>query len=702
MRTLILIRLICVYSFLLIFLSTTPILANTYYVASAPNGDNSNDGSIQYPWATFEYALGQLSPGDILRLREGTYYESSISINLKGTAASPITIESYPGELAVIDGGVPFFKDTTNTEWELLDSAISLYKSKRTFSEDFVNAWLINDNLHLIEYETDANIEAEYYGPVNNLTPLYQGPGIQLRSDGHLYIRLTQNPNDLIDYKGNPIGPVPADIDPNNQEMAVFFSGVLIFLSGAEYINFKNISLNYSRYILDIREGTNNIEFDNCRINFGRYGMVVRDASDFNIHHCDFNNGAPQNVYWTDVKNRPEEVHEPYPEFQSAGITGPMPGFNIVNCTFRDGFDALFVNSGSSNTTIKHNSFFRLRDDAITIDAGNGNMEFAYNVLWNVGSGISTKESTADPSGHIYIHHNIIDNSIYQHGGRVGNYRESDWPVWMAIDPFGSHGHMTAWWKVYNNTIVTRRSGYDWTPSGPHAVIGNPEKFVLNNIFLILDDRIIFRGDHVSDGSHYDGNVFYRVSPGRYPLLYDFGDGNNYNSLSDFRMNSGTNWEENGLETNPELNPLAYNEELPDSSTFRERYRPGNSQMFTMGASYRGLDWPGTENINYRGAIESAVVSETGSTILQHSFQVSVNQNTGGNTSFMVELENPAPVTLNVYDIRGRKIWSYRKNSKNVKYKIDANGLNLSAGFYLVTVQQQNEITTRKFIIVKY
>ena len=90
-------KLTCVLSYLLIFLFTNSLLAKTYYVAPAPGGENSNDGSIQNPWATFEYALGQLSAGDTLRLREGTYYENSIFINLKGTADSPITIESYPG-----------------------------------------------------------------------------------------------------------------------------------------------------------------------------------------------------------------------------------------------------------------------------------------------------------------------------------------------------------------------------------------------------------------------------------------------------------------------------------------------------------------------------------------------------------------------------------------------------------------------------
>ena len=50
--------------------------ATEYYVS--PNGSNSNDGTFDHPWKTVEYALGQLSPGDVLYLRAGIYYEHEI------------------------------------------------------------------------------------------------------------------------------------------------------------------------------------------------------------------------------------------------------------------------------------------------------------------------------------------------------------------------------------------------------------------------------------------------------------------------------------------------------------------------------------------------------------------------------------------------------------------------------------------------
>ena len=63
---------------------------NTEYYVS-PNGSDDNNGTLDSPWKTLEYALGKLSPGDVLYLRGGIYYEHEISTSLKGTASAPIT-----------------------------------------------------------------------------------------------------------------------------------------------------------------------------------------------------------------------------------------------------------------------------------------------------------------------------------------------------------------------------------------------------------------------------------------------------------------------------------------------------------------------------------------------------------------------------------------------------------------------------------
>jgi len=573
-----------------------------YYLAVT--GDDGDDGSLQHPWATVAHALTQLGPGDTLQLRQGTYREHHLTVGLHGTAAALIVIESYPGERATIDGGIDAFLNAPNTRWELVDAAIDLYRSIDAFSASHVYAWLVDDDLHLVTYDDGANLESTNYGPVNGYDPIYQGPGIQLRADGHLYIRLSQNPNDLIDPNGDPIPPIPADVNPNHNNIAVFFSSVLFYLDAAEYVQFRDLDFSHANYLFDIRNASNHITFRNCAFNAGSYGMVVRDAHDFDIRQCEFDCGFPQYVYWTDVKNADHEVAEAYPEQQSKAISGNLSGFGIRDCTFRKSMDGVGVMDGSVGVHIENNRFLEIRDDALDLRAGIADVEIAHNMLWGVGSGVSMTGTDAQPLGSVYIHHNVIDASIDQHGGREGNYRGDDWPVWTVIDPFGSHGDdKAAGWKVYNNTIVTRKNGYESTPSGPHAVTGNAGKYLYNNIFLVLDDRTIFRGDHASSGAHYDGDVFHRLASGPREMFRDFGDGGDYDSLAAFRAGSGTNWETRGLEVDPQLDMTAITGASYDADTIWQRYAPGNLQMYTTGASYQGLDWPEIDHDFYRGAL---------------------------------------------------------------------------------------------------
>lgn len=580
-----------------------PVATNAYYVS--PSGSDSNAGTEVAPWKTLGYALTKLNAGDTLYLRGGTYFESERTTSRSGTASAPIVIQSYPGERAVIDGSLPDFQAAPNDAWELVNSTLQLYRSKRTFSGSRIRAWLTNDNLQLIEYSSAQNLESTNYGQVNGTAPLYIGPGVQLRPDGHVYIRLQPNPTDLVNASGQQITAVPADPNPGNNKIALFTSKYIVELDGASYIQFRDVTLSYSQSIIDAKNGAHHIGFTGCTFDFGTYGFVLRDnIHDWNIASSGFNNGLPGFVYWTDVKNGDKESAEAYPEFQSAAIIGAIHGFTISKNTFHDTFDALDIDTGSTDSQITGNVFQTIRDDAIELSKTVSNIEVNKNLLWTVGSGISI-DGAKGQAGQVYIHHNVIDNSAYQHGGRPGNYREDDWPVWQVIDPFGSHNASDgdAWWKVYNNTIVTRRSGYDWNPSGPSAVGGNSEKYVYNNIFYVLDDRVVFRDELVSKGTHYDGNMYYRLKPGKYPLFVNFADGKDYQSLADFLSKSKTNWERTSLEADPGLSASALAAGFTGVTSMWERYRPANRLAYTPGASYDGLNWPGTAGVTYRGAV---------------------------------------------------------------------------------------------------
>ena len=76
--------------------------------------DGNGDGTLDDPYSlTTAFTDGAVLPGETLWLRGGTYYwetrspgEKGYVVSLRGTSGAPITIRPYPGERAIIDGGL--------------------------------------------------------------------------------------------------------------------------------------------------------------------------------------------------------------------------------------------------------------------------------------------------------------------------------------------------------------------------------------------------------------------------------------------------------------------------------------------------------------------------------------------------------------------------------------------------------------------
>ena len=80
-------------------------------------GNDANNGSTARPWKTVAAAVKRLKPGDTLYLRGGTFYEQ-VTLTASGAQGKPITLCSYPGELAILDGGFRQFADDPANAWE--------------------------------------------------------------------------------------------------------------------------------------------------------------------------------------------------------------------------------------------------------------------------------------------------------------------------------------------------------------------------------------------------------------------------------------------------------------------------------------------------------------------------------------------------------------------------------------------------------
>jgi len=112
----VLFTLIFTFSFLQFF-------STTYYVApSSSGGSDSNAGTLAAPFETLAHAIDQLTAGDILYIREGTYRET-ITIDEDGTSGNLITIQNYNNEVVTIDGTV----DVTGT-WSTYGSVSGAYQ----------------------------------------------------------------------------------------------------------------------------------------------------------------------------------------------------------------------------------------------------------------------------------------------------------------------------------------------------------------------------------------------------------------------------------------------------------------------------------------------------------------------------------------------------------------------------------------------
>ncbi len=72
-----------------------------YYVAT--DGDDSNPGTEAQPFRTIQHGIDEMSGGDTLYIKSGTYTEGLHGFPA-GTAENPTTIMTFPGDTVVING----------------------------------------------------------------------------------------------------------------------------------------------------------------------------------------------------------------------------------------------------------------------------------------------------------------------------------------------------------------------------------------------------------------------------------------------------------------------------------------------------------------------------------------------------------------------------------------------------------------------
>lgn len=178
-----------------------------YYVA--PDGDNSNPGTLERPWRTLRRATSALKPGDTLYLRGGRYDENQVRIAVAGSASAPITIRNHPGETPVIDGSLAEFRTAPNQAWEVFNASTGVWRSVAKFPkarEVHGTFGARNGSFRLVPYEDYGPLGATNEDYDETWPTYYIGPGVFWNEDDQrIYVRLERCRGHLEAGFANPL-----------------------------------------------------------------------------------------------------------------------------------------------------------------------------------------------------------------------------------------------------------------------------------------------------------------------------------------------------------------------------------------------------------------------------------------------------------------------------------------------------------------
>lgn len=414
------------------------------------NGSDQNAGTQDSPWKTLKHSFRQLKPGDTLVLRGGVYFEH-VTLNTSGTADQPITIRSYPGELAILDGGIPVFQTAPVTAWEPCPGGVEgEFRSTGAYPDlggrDGQTNLLGNFGdslvpLHGYRYLDDLRSDNSYWNITSKVADeqhVYCGPGLWYDTEtGRIHIRLahTKLPGLGEDnYRG--------ETDPRKLPLivAVFAGGPVLSLNGVQHVRLQDLMLRGAREAtLDIRDSAR-IELLGLTVYGGASPIRVQDTQGLRMWHTACRGLAAPWTFRASLKYRAIESRL----FSASGWepTGAdSRDFELAYCEFTDSVDGVFLGN-VNHVRFHHNLLDNVSDDGIFLTA-------------------NTAYDGNTPGGDVHIFQNRLSRCLTTLAFGVGHGRQK------TIAEGKKQTGSGVW--VYRNVFDFRRPVmYHW-PSGPEA-----------------------------------------------------------------------------------------------------------------------------------------------------------------------------------------------------------------------------------------
>jgi hypothetical protein len=513
-----------------------PIEPGSVRFADAQRGDDADAGTEERPWRTLRHSLTQLKAGDTLCLREGVFHEHA-QIALVGRKDAPITIRSYPGETAVIDGGFREFLESPADAWEpFADGAPDEYVSARAYPNErnvmgsFGDSMIgLNTYFHVMDLRASSELwDWEDWGNTKetDAKPLYCGPGLWYNPEnGRIHVRLSRtNIRGISNYRGTT--------DPREVPLLIApFRSVPLMVNGARHVRFQDLTLRgggYDTVVLDYGE---NIEFDCVTIWCGTYGMRTNRTGPLRFHRSALYGNIPPWLFRSDTSKRayPGRPHRDITRLNthSNWVTEAGREFSVFATPVNDNWEisySEFTDSsdgpyfGGVGIRFHHNLVDNMQDDGLYLSPmyprhiyarSGADIHIYQNVFRQCLTTFAFGGPEKETADRIFIYRNLVDLTVpvpvsrptakepqsgKSFGKLMGDHGSPPWPTTM----------------IYHNTFILR---------GPLIGIGghaHPERprFIFNNI-LFHYDRVPEPQVPPPDQGKADGDLYWQ--PGADP-----------------------------------------------------------------------------------------------------------------------------------------------------------------------------------------
>jgi len=478
-------------------------------------GDDAAEGSLEKPWKTIQHAMEKLQPGDTLYLRGGSYFEN-VYCSVQGTPEKPITIRSYPGETAILDGGYREFQENPAEAW-VPGTEAGEYISTRTYPNIRDVVGIFGDShLGLQTYWHHGDLVATNELRTTGTGPdkyFYCGPGLFYnKATGKIHARLAHTHHTIahmVNYQG--------ETDPRKLPLVIAkFRSVSLHLDQAAHVRFEDLIIRGGGYNNVMMTFGISIAFDHVTIFGGTYCLRSKGTGPFKMTNSGVFGQLPPWSYMTDnaLNDAAPMFVDPFtssPEGPKNRNIARLPTHALVvteageesdtfyypmnnrwelaYSEFADGHDGVYLNG--HDMWMHHCWIDNNQDDATYITSPAPYFCDNVHLSQNYISGAITAfgaHTRGGPAQRIYIYGNVVDLSDpvrYTRPGVPGTKNEQG--LFIGAGFFTCHGRELLGIEnigFYHNTAIVPGRPYSFAGSTWNWLTATTLRSTVNNIFI--------------------------------------------------------------------------------------------------------------------------------------------------------------------------------------------------------------------------